>query len=308
MRSKVYTLTYFKTSQKATWDELHLYEHLLISSFEGYIEKKGISRITYGWLNGETYPGTIFLEAGFYAQSEMKLFTAFIEQSETHIDFELLDTELRIIQSEDQSIIKKINKQELIQKLLTIDSLAFRNLEDQNEALTLPLRSTDPLDPSITLKPSKRLFKKFSVVVSLDREIENSVVFLRLLPILYKIIDTTLKEHGVYAIDNDALPHFNTHRNSLYGIAAYSIRKSDFDGVTLEDSLVRAINEFNLLSQEEELSRYAEAFSSISTWNTLPIDYWKNTNILVSRNHIMRLFQPEILKKVLQKIKVTIES
>lgn len=58
--------TYHIFTKDIDFDVAHLYEHMLIDSFNILLENRDRSKYLNGWVDGETFPEIIYIETGFY--------------------------------------------------------------------------------------------------------------------------------------------------------------------------------------------------------------------------------------------------
>lgn len=307
MNNHTYTSLYICQAKGVDWDVLHLYEHLLLESFEQLLEKQGYSRISYGWVSGETFDGVVFVEAGFYNQKVQQLFHEFMTSPVSRINYNLIDITLESIQAEERSVLENYNEVAVKELLVELDAKPLVSVEQITDIQIIPVHSGAEKS-LIKFNESTDVFQDFRVVMSLaDGNLENSAVFLRLTPLIFQAITAYVRSKGGYLYETTDGPAHNMAHHSLYEIGTYGIKKGAFLPELFKGELEQAVRTYEPLRDALAITQYAQTFATMPQWHTFPIDYFRRTGYIVSRKKIAELFTPERVAEVLKAVKITIE-
>lgn len=305
MKQGIQTGLFRLYNPKMDWGVAHLYEHLLIQTFQNYIEKLGYSPYLYGWVAGETFQDVIFIEYGFYNPKVEKLFEKFIN-SEDRIDSSLIHNEVVRIEAEEGSLINVSNHKVLVKKLQELAEHAFVSVEkDSDIVITGDSQNSISL---ITQNKSKKSFKDITITVGLgEASLEEKALFLRMTPIIFDLLNSLVYSKGLYQ-KHISWPIYKNNHDAMLAFSVYTIKKSTYTNKELETLIIDALLEADFTKHEKELQCYAHGFMSTPLWNTFPIDYFRYTGILVSRKNVAELLTVDNIQSVIKRLKINVSN
>jgi|GEM_PF-3050998 len=302
MNNTAKTGLYRLQTQNIDWGVAHLYEHLLIRSFHELVSKKGYSPYLYGWVGGETFQDVMFVEYGFYNPDIERLFIDFMD-GHHRINLDSLDNEITRLEAEDNVIITVKDKKQLERVLNDMDKAIFIRVDANSDIEQLPeLRKGNSL--MLQERRSKKSFKQVTIAVGLpDASLEDKALFLRLTPIIFDAMNERLFNLGAY--ENEASwPVCNTPHSAMLAHAIYTVKRGAISNNELTAIAKEALRGISLRSHEHELGYYASGFVDTPNWHTFPVDYFRYTGILVSKDQIAKLLTVPNVENILQRLKV----
>jgi hypothetical protein len=261
-----------------------------------------------GWVSGETFRDVLFIEYGFYNPEAEKLFKEFMLQNANKININMLDNEIIRIEAETLSVVSISSKKELIKILHNIDSFKWvdETVDKKPLYIEVPAKQANP-DLFIS-KRSKKSFRYITVLIYIKNVtlLEKSI-FLRMLPIIYDAININLYKLGLYQNDISSA-QFNHNNNTIFAISIYSIKRATHTLNEIKSSAKEAINSINIIDRQKELSYYLNGYLNTPDWHTFPIEYYRDTGILVSKKQVFNLMTPRNVQNIVNKIEIEIKS
>lgn len=303
MNAHLRTGTFLLEINEADFEVAHLYEHLLIQSFKGRLKKLGLSPYLYGWVSGETFPGVMFIEYGLYSEEVEKIFLDHISTPH-RIDMKLLDIELLRIQAESRSVMGTYDKALVMKQLNLLDAASFANAADILNVRIIPpvTRSQDAL----TLRRSKKDFRDMTITIGVARASEEEMaLFFRLIPLLADAVNDVLFDKGLYE-QEVSWPIRNVIHNSILFYSLYSIKRNTSNNTEIQRLVRKAIQSIDIASHIGELNAYKAGFLTTPNWHTFPIDYYRHTQVLTSRNFVAEQLTAHKIASIIKKVEVRV--
>lgn len=291
------------------FDVAHLYEHMLIETFKRSLEDHGISKYLFGWISGETFHDILFIEYGFYNPKTEQLFLDFM-QSNSRINYNLLDIELERIQAEDSSIIVTIDKDAILSLLKKIDQLVFINHRDDFIPTKIRTPSNNSDSKILEMKRAKKQFREVAISFGIrDITSQDLQILLRLRPLVLDAIDTSLFNMGAYGIDT-SLTACHPDLSLTFVISAYNIRRKGIALKQINEKIRKNIMGLadDIQKHSDEITDYMSGFVTTPNWHSFPIDYYRYTGMITSKNNIRKLFTPENIIALLAKLEISVTT
>lgn len=307
MKNYINTGLFCMDIRKYNSDIAHLYEHLLIRKFQSVLVLAGFSPYLYGWVEGETYRNIMFIDYGLYNPKVEELFLEFMGRK-TRIDYSFVDLEIARIGTEALSTVTVLNKEELIKDLARLDKQPFINLQENttNKLYQMGEPETQVKPELFTEKRSKKSFRKVAVVAGIeDMTLEEKAIFLRLTPILTDCITNSLYDLGMYGNDYSG-PKYNSKFNAMLVYKTFTIRRSTYSNYDIQKAAAQAIANIDLSNSAYELQCYLDGFLSTPNWATFPLDYFRDTGMVVSKKQICELITADNVHKLLERIQIKV--
>lgn len=289
-------------------DVAHLYEHLLIRSFGYSLKNSGYLQSLYGWVGGETFRDLMFIDYGFYNPKVEQLFNDFIRQK-SKLNIDLLDLELSRIESELLTNVVVGNREILINHLQEINSHAWINLSAPSAATPVhhfkqPAKQIKPR--LLVEKESKKSFKNITVIFALPNATKSEkITFLGLTPIVSDAINYALFDLGLYQNEN-SWPVYNQPHDTMLGHSIFTLKRSSHSNKSLEIAAKQAITTLNLDNHQDELDCYISGFLQTPNWHTFPIDYFRYSGILASKDAIAKGLTAASISKILNRLELKV--
>lgn len=304
MTDYIHTGIYHMDIRNFDYEAAHIYEHLLIRSFMNSLERRGYSTFLSGWLNGQTFKSTMFIDYTFYNNGVEVAFRQFIES--THrIDWTLLDNEIDRIQSEVQQIATGINKLELERQLKLLDSKLFTGHHRPIKTEYYPKELKQDLGSDvIVLKRASRKFRNLTVLFGAEKLSEDEqLAFLRSAPFIHDFIDKVLFSLGAYKQDWG----FTLDRpcNGMIGLDIYTVKRGGLRAGKIEERLHDNVSMLtrDIEKHSAQLKEYRKAFLRSPQWEDFPVQYYKWAGILTSRENIAVALTQKNIVSILKKMK-----
>lgn len=287
------------------WSLAHIYEHLLLASVEDILTKNGHNTFTYGWTSGNTFRTDMFIEAAFYSEESAKLFDDFMTAPNREINFNHFDAVIASIEAEEAVMATLLDRDGVIKDIAKLATRPFVDVEDIDGVRYIEPPKETVIDQRMRMKHSPRSFREFSVTLYLPQStFENYALFLRLSPVLFQVIERSVRSIGGYAIGNDTTPAYNRNRDAAYEINRYRISKKHFKAQDTQKIIEDALLNFSRQDWGQELERYALTFPAVPTWYSFPVDYYRSTGILASRHAIARLLNRDRVKHIIDSVRI----
>jgi hypothetical protein len=279
----------------------HLYEHLFIARFKKLLIEKYKIITPYGWLDGEAFSDVVFLDFGFYQNEAKQLFESYV-QSDHVFTHDEIQHELKRMGAELGLKLEPKDYNQVTEELRKIDKIGFTDIKEVDPAI---LDTRDFKGSKIILeKAAKQSYVDYTVTAGLtDLTLEESLVFLRSLPIIYDLIDSVVYDQEAYG-DTKSYPLINT-QNTMGAMAIYTFQKDYFSEEKLLKNLKTAFFQFGQMNRnvfEEWLQAYLKSFVNVKNWHTLTIDYYRYTGILTSREAVVAKMTPEAVLDLFSKL------
>ncbi len=279
----------------------HLYEHLFIARFKKLLIEKYKIITPYGWLDGEAFSDVVFLDFGFYQNEAKQLFESYV-QSDHVFTHDEIQHELKRMGAELGLKLEPKDYNQVTEELRKIDKIGFTDIKEVDPAI---LDTRDFKGSKIILeKAAKQSYVDYTVTAGLtDLTLEESLVFLRSLPIIYDLIDSVVYDQEAYG-DTKSYPLSNT-QNTMGAMAIYTFQKDSFSEAKLLKNLKTAFFQFGQMNRdlfEEWLQAYLKSFVNAKNWHTLTIDYYRYTGIITSREAVVAKMTPEAVLDLFSKL------
>ena len=174
----------------------HLYEHLFIARFKKLLTEKYKIITPYGWLDGETFSDVIFLDFGFYKNEVKQLFESYT-QSDHIFTHDEIQSELKRMGAELRVKLEPKDYDQITEELRKIDEIGFTDVKKMDPVIldATAFRGSK----IISEKAAKQSYVDYTVTAGLtDLTLEESLVFLRSLPIIYDLIDSIVYAQEAY--------------------------------------------------------------------------------------------------------------
>jgi hypothetical protein len=279
----------------------HLYEHLFIAKFKKLLADKYKIITPYGWLDGETFSDVIFLDFGFYQNEVKQLFESYT-QSDHVFTHDEIQHELKRMGAELGVKLEPKDYNQVTEELRKIDEIGFTDVKKMDPVIldATAFRGSK----IISEKAAKQSYVDYTVTAGLtDLTLEESLVFLRSLPIIYDLIDSIVYAQEAYG-DTKSYPLSNT-QNTMGAMAIYTFQKDSFSEEKLLKNLKTAFFQFGQMNRDlfgEWLQAYLKSFVNAKNWHTLTIDYYRYTGILTSREAVVAKMTPEAVLDLFSKL------
>ena len=309
MSAYIKTGLYYLDIREFNSDVAHLYEHLIIRTFEQYLIKNGYSNYLYGWVHGQTFRDIMFIEYGFYNPDVENLFVEFIN-NKARIDYKLVNSELLCIESEAKSNIIISSKKAVINQLKKIENLPLVSLQEDSIIRPYQIVESKPqIMPELLIeKKSAKAFKNITILIGLkDTSLDELITFLRITPIILDVINSKLFSFGIYQNDR-SLPIYKKQNKVAVALCIYTIKLGTYTNKEIEKLVIQAIKGINIIGREKELSYYKEGFLTTPGWNLFPIDYYEHTGLIVSKKEIVELLTPKNIHNIIDKLEVKLRN
>lgn len=281
----------------------HLYEHLIIAQFQVLFLQNYKVVTPYGWLNGETYAQRMFIDFGFYDADVEKLFFKYIEGGHAFTPDEI-NAQLSQLEAESRARMQIADMDKLMSELAEIDKIGFTNLD----VIKVPVIDSDTpaCDKSLIAEiPAEDDFTDHTVSVGLiDPTDDDSLAFLRILPIVYDLMHYTAHSVGGYG-DNTSGPRRNK-RGAMGAVAIYTFGTKKFSAPQYKKLLQRQFREYAKADLDGTIVPYLNGFTRTSTWSSMPLDYYKTTGILASRELIAGKITSETISDIISRLDIEI--
>lgn len=301
----IHTGLYHLDARGIDYEVAHLYEHLVVASFNEYLKNRGYPYHLYGWLGGKTFRDVIFLEHGFYDE-ELGSVLADSLASDDRISLDLLDSELARIQAESLSVIKAINRDDMMRQLDQLNARQF--IDHASHGFKSYVAPYQPADtpPVIELMYAPKKFRSITMAAHFDDPSpQGMIAFLRLEPLILDALDIAIRGIHGYAYDSTAVIRQTTSGEmsivAIYDMPRNGMRASQIKALA-DSSIQQLIAEIQ--SHPDALTRYIQAFAATPNWHGFPIRYFKYTRIVTSRDAIAKVFTPERIIDILSRIRV----
>jgi hypothetical protein len=285
----------------------HLYEHLLIRSFDIRVVQAGYAPYLMGWVGGETFRDAMFVDYGLYSAEVELLFREYMTGS-SKIEFELLDDELERIAAESRVLLEYTSKDELIACLQDIDSRTWVDLSAETsggvEHFAVPTPQVRP--ELLTEHRSKKSYKDITVRWTLsDATLEERTVLLRLLPILLDALSLQFWPMGAYGRAT-SWPLYSNEAERMAILSIHTVRRSRHTNAAFKRAAEEALRSIDLEAHWDEVEQYKQCFATTPNWHSFPIDYFRYTGIVASKRDIVNLMTLPRMQSVLRKLHVEV--
>lgn len=259
----------------------------------------------YGWVSGETFRDVMFIEYGFYNPEVEELFIQFI-QSNNRIDLDLINNEITRIEAEMKSIVTIPDHEVIKKRLISLNSLPITNAE-QSDGIAQLQSVADQAEPTTWIeKSTEHAFRHITVTIGLKEGTQaDKAIFLRLTPLITDAINAQLFKQGFYQ-NEVSWPIHNTVHDTMLFHAIYTVRKKAQNTRVIAKELATLLAQLDVTSCQKEVAHYIQGFMHTANWHTFPIDYYRYSGMLVSRNEIAKLFTPVNIQLVLKKLIVDV--
>jgi hypothetical protein len=213
---------------------------------------------------------------------------------------------MKILEAEDDvKITYNINT--VIKKLAEINKSQFRQLTGSNDVAIHTDNYNGPLKSRYLMaKKSKKAFENFSVKVGIKNptNIEKEI-FLRLNVLVHDAVSNKLSNLLAYVYFTDG-PLLSKKQDFIFEYFEFTMRKGDSDVKEIERIISQKVRELNLLDKKQELKKFIAGYCFGSSNFEFPLEYFKQTGMVVSKYHIYKLFTPENAQKVWGKLEVKV--
>lgn len=300
----LYTYVHHKEYKDASWDVAHLHEHLVIRSFESYLESLGIHPGFIGSVSGTTFEHIVFLNAIFYDKRVADAYVYFIKKPSL-IDASFIPQMLLEIETEDREVFTLQDKPELETQLTSlletpwVDNAATMN-HTVDELPVLP-------DAPFVINRSAKDFRDIVVstyagINTLDEE--EQVLFLRLSVIINDVIGYAIRKklHSAYHVGLSPISKVNTDMGSTQHIRF----RRNITLKQIQETAERALQNINIESTMPLVSAQLEEFADRATWRNVVVDYYRHTGIVTNNEQITSLATPERVASIISKLKVRV--
>ncbi len=287
------TRFYTLDTHDLSWEEAHLFEHVLLNAWDEHIPTLGYHNGLYGWVGGKTFENYVFIDAGFYDEHVAVLFDNFIKSSPTFTDTQIRYS-LAEIGAEDKALFEILHFDELKQKLsrasaalATGSSLAVKDI---------------PM-PSISSQRNAAAYRDISlVVIGHDLTGEEQVVLQRLKAMIIDYIIVTMnKKYCNYPRGHSAL---RDNKQDIGYFTKITLAKGQGSLKHLSEYVESELHMFPVKQHWEQIATHFEVFAHEALWKTNPIDYYRNTGIVTTVEEIARLATPKTVASIIAKLTV----
>jgi len=304
MNSQLHTGVFVLDIRAFDNDAAHLYEHLLIQTFNEIVESAGFSPYLFGWVGGETFESTMFIEYGMYSHKVEQLFKDFISKPR-RINENLISVELLRVQAENKAVIDEYDEQVILEELRKLDKLLFIDVEADTVSRIIDINDSRP-ENLITLRPSKKDFRDIAVTIGMtEASLEDSLAFFRMTPIIFDAVNKILFSLGLYQREVGSSIR-NIKHESIFIYSIYSLRRSTYTNAEIRSAVLNQIESLDLSNFKVDLSEYIAGFLTTPNWHTFPIDYYRRTGILASKSAIAKQLTLEKIEIILKSLKVEV--
>lgn len=270
----------------------HLFEHLLILKFFAQMQQAGRHPALFGWLLGETFQEGIFFDAGFYGQENADFFEVFLSQQLTFSKTEIAFA-LETIAAEQRSNLTITNPNSLQNALAILSN-----------RLSLDSQSVTRTPTQIITQSAHDQFTDITFEIELQsQEIPLQKLFLRATVLITDIIKQALYRKLAYYCEGESPV---ATLDGFQSVIMIIRMRNGFDLQQLQQFCQSTIDNFDVKNHFLAIEKHFQAFANEPSWQNLPIEYFRHSNILTTNQEIAQLATIDNFKKVLQATKISL--
>jgi len=277
----------------------HLYEHLIISGFHTYLEKRGMSPYLFGYLHGETFDECIYLDLGCYSPDVAELLDEYLHETH-HFEHEQIQNQFKVLEAEDMAHIA-YNSSAIQTTLSKLDLEKWVHNDD------IHIDEHDiyqNIDTDFIRSEDSDSFQDIVVALySKELNEHEQKVFLRLYVIIIDMLEYWLRrrysgyKRGASSINFDS---------TIMGVIASFTISNTFQCEEINKELNKFLANFDVNMNFGQIDTHFKVFASTPTFNNIAVEYYKNTGIHTSTNEIARLADNETIKSLFDKVRINV--
>lgn len=309
MNKGIIRTLYYKDIWDTDYEIAHLFEHITIHNFKRILRQMEYIDGIWGWLSGDTFTKTMFLDAGFYDKDAFMKYVNFIEQPQV-ITEEIVRHEIRRMEAEDDVIIS-YNTTEVMRRLNELNHRSYKSISGKSDIFfhceKEPLKK-NPKSEHLIAKRSKKDFQNFSVKIGIENPTDiEKAIFLRLNVIASDVVGEVLNSLTAYGHHFDG-PLFNEKvADVIFEYLELCIKKTQYNEKTIKDKIMYRLKEVDFSDNKEELKSFIRGYYKDSA-DDFPIEYYRSTGILTSKYHVYKLFTPKNVQAAWDKLEIKVEK
>jgi hypothetical protein len=278
------------------YEVCHLFEHLVIGSFFSSLEEAGHNPTLFGWLNGRTFDGHVFFDAGFYDPDCALAFDKFI-MNLPEWDLATIKRYLKAVGCETKENYSIEATDQLLAQLHRLREATAADIQASEDDAASPF----------TIKKSASEYKEILVTFGLPSgNLDHSTLFLRLLVILTDIIHYSLRTNlTCYPVSD--LSEIVEKPEGLAVAQKWRVEKQ-VSTKRLQEIIGSALTHFDVNSNLPELNKHFDAFAHEQWLRTLPIDYYERSGIITTNEAISKLANADNIQAILDNVELKVLS
>lgn len=274
------------------WHVSHLFEHLVIRGFLSMLEENGDAPELIGWINGETFEQNLYIDAGFYSPEIAERFERYID-SLPAFDENAIRHAVATASAEERLKLEIADEEIMREELAVLSHREWdkTSLHANNQPAEIILES--PAEDNY----SDVVLQIYANELSDD----EAVVFLRLRVVLIDMILRALDAFpGVYPQGNSRLAKQD---DSMAYMSLFTAAK-EYAPEDIQETVEKYIHAYDVRSAYPAINRHFEVFAAEPLWQSIPIEYFKETGLNVTNAQIAALITPELIEGVFAKIAI----
>lgn len=277
------------------WHVSHLFEHLVIRGFLAMIDQEHERSELIGWVNGETFKEALYIDAGFYEPRLAELFEQYLGSLPVFSDAEI-EHALRIASTEDRVTLEIKDRPAFVEQIATLSHRPWDEMLSGKSSVNVDVVSE-------TVAEEK--FNDIALVAQVDSlSAEEQKVMLRLRTIVIDLVLCSLDKHGVYPLGNSEL----AVRGDAMAYMSLLTTGRDLDGDDIQYAVEDYVQTYDVDGAVPAIERHFEVFANEPLWQSIPIEYFRDTGISVTNREIASLATPEVIKSIFSKLHFTVRD
>jgi hypothetical protein len=301
----LFTYVHRKEYANVSQDIAHLYEHLVIYSFQLHLKSLGIYPGLIGSISGETFEQVIFLNATFYDQRVADAYKHFLIAPQS-VDAALIPQMLAECEVEDGVTFEIQDKDEMNVQL---NSLVAMSWVDNDFAVSHFIDETKVPEVALNTKRTAKEFRDISLGFYFESEAldqDEETLFLRLSVIIEDIVNFGIREkvHGMYHMGRAPISIYN---DAMIGGMHLRFKK-DVSLRLIKEVAESVLTSFDMVSAVPFIMAQFKEFADRATWKNSVIDYYRHTGMVTSNAYIASLATPERIASIMSKIRIHVRA